>query len=78
MEQRCESCKFWHEPADVEEAKTQGHLGRCHRYPPVLNPSTAAQGEVSGDARNHWMYPVTVAEDGCGEHQSQTKLRKYW
>jgi len=69
----CEQCRWWsalerpNTGVPVLSRDPQPHLGRCRRYPPAtVVPVATPQGP-----QPIWVWPVTMAEDGCGEWQGR-------
>lgn len=61
MIERCTNCVFWNvfedQPYDDPEK-----MGLCKRYPP--KPSQDSHAD-----RSLGFYPITTANDGCGENK---------
>ena len=68
--QQCGGCRFWDWTgifSDVFEdgmPDYSGASGRCHRYPPVWQPSEHSDGTPAC-----WIFPGTFADEWCGEWQ---------
>jgi len=58
MEQRCETCRFWHEP--LQHIDDDYFTGQCRRYPPIVY---SIENEMQ-QAR-----PFMPEYDFCGEWQ---------
>jgi hypothetical protein len=78
---RCQTCLFWntldldgegHE-ADGGYAVTEYRTGRCRRNPPAGGRNAPSMSEGFAnlmDAANSSVWPVTWAEDWCGQHSA--------
>lgn len=51
---RCATCVFW-----VEQPKVERSNGQCRRYPPAV---------MRTDQGLRSMWPLTHADEWCGEH----------
>jgi hypothetical protein len=78
VEMICGTCRFWDVLTEGEGIERDGNYevsidgtGRCRRYPPASRrsdlPAMATSGH-SSDAASSAYWPVTWAEDWCGEH----------
>lgn len=73
---KCKECRFW-QVADDEEVTS----GYCHRYPPNCEVAPCSIAFDPDDAewklytRNFYQWPVTGADDWCGEWQEDRKWR---
>ena len=60
-EDRCETCRFWETYSDPES-------GRCRRNAPSVPWPSPGGKELLDDT----VWPMTLNEDWCGEHQTRT------
>lgn len=60
----CHNCTTWRRLPDEEQTPGEDVLGECRRYPPtVVVLADADAGPAS-------MYPLVLAKDWCGEHET--------
>lgn len=68
---RCDECQFW-----KVQSNSNGHVddivGKCHRFPPQLDPIYAGKREDEGGCGCEalvgcWYQPLSTGEDWCGE-----------
>ena len=74
--ERCDTCRFWIGLGNSES-------GKCHRYPPVINPAVAAKIAEENPEDDSitlgfehaspklFHSPVTWDDDFCGEWQAK-------
>ena len=67
MTPRCDACRFWEVMDDEPLEEPDNREGLCKRHPPV---PVALPDVVTGDWEVMGRWPLTIADDWCGEYQS--------
>ena len=61
----CETCLFY---SDFRKKEGEDKEGKCHRFPPVLDPVYASENDdYVKKTACCWSQPLTWAENKCGE-----------
>lgn len=70
---RCDTCRFWQRGNDIGQVTSDDHdEGWCRRHAPHV----AAPKEGSHSAEYEARWPVTWANDWCGEYMRAPRTAK--
>lgn len=62
---KCATCRHWESLADEPGSKSRGE---CRRYAPRVIVLVPYRGSCISDPRDLVFFPITSADDRCGEH----------
>jgi hypothetical protein len=58
MREECRVCAYY-----VPDVLVGQGFGRCHRYPPQIDPTSRAGGGIRGSSE----FPILIESERCGE-----------